>query len=209
MRWARGINTATSAMLAAVAGRFEEAEARYTEADGLFQRVGAHHATAPRTLGLWTIRLTQRREADLEPAVREVYESVGTPVAVAHALVLARLGRLDEAAAVPFPARPVTDHLYGMELDYRAELAVLLDDRDTARELIGSLLPLREQFAGTAGGAYATRPLAHALADLYRLVGERRLAADAYALAERVARIWGSPHHVAAARRALAEPTGS
>ncbi|MET8075688.1 BTAD domain-containing putative transcriptional regulator [Streptomyces sp. NPDC005303] len=208
MRWAQGINTATSAMLAAVAGRFEEAEARYTEADGLFQRVGAHHATAPRTLGLWTIRLTQRREADLEPAVREVYESVGTPVAVAHALVLARLGRLDEAAAVPFPVRPVTDHLYGMELDYRAELAVLLDDRETAESLIGSLLPLKEQFAGTAGGAYATRPLAHALADLYLLVGERGLAAGAYTLAERVARVWGSPHHMAAARRALGEITG-
>ncbi|MEU0429805.1 AAA family ATPase [Streptomyces canus] len=207
MRWAQGINTVTSAMLAAVAGRFEEAEARYAEADGLFQRVGAHHATAPRTLGLWTIRLTQRREADLEPAVREVYASVGTPVAVAHALVLARLGRLDEAAAVPFPARPVTDHLYGMELDYRAELAVLLKDPDTATSLIGALLPLKEQFAGTPGGAYATRPLAHALGDLYRLVGERRLAAGAYALAERVARVWGSPHHVAAARRALAELT--
>ncbi|MFC8677218.1 BTAD domain-containing putative transcriptional regulator [Streptomyces griseorubiginosus] len=204
MRWARGINTATSAMLAAVAGRFEEAEARYTEADGLFQRVGAHHATAPRTLGLWTIRLAQHREAELEPAVREVYESVGTPVAVAHALVLARLGRLDEAAAVPFPARPVTDHLYGMELDYRAELAVLLDDRDTAQSLIGALLPLKEQFAGVAGGAYATRPLAHALGDLYRLAGERGLAAGAYALAGRVARVWGSPHHMTAADEALA-----
>ncbi|WP_330266803.1 BTAD domain-containing putative transcriptional regulator [Streptomyces griseorubiginosus] len=209
MRWAQGINTATSAMLAAVAGRFAEAEARYTEADGLFQRVGAHHATAPRTLGLWTIRLTQRREADLEPAVREVYESVGTPVAVAHALVLARLGRLDEAAAVPFPARPVTDHLYGMELDYRAELAVLLRDRDTAQSLIGALLPLKEQFAGAAGGAYVTRPLAHALADLYLFLGERGPAADAYALAERVARVWGSPHHLAAARRALGRLTGS
>ncbi|MCL6733221.1 BTAD domain-containing putative transcriptional regulator [Streptomyces neyagawaensis] len=209
MRWAQGINTATSAMLAAVAGRFEEAEARYTEADGLFQRVGAHHATAPRTLGLWTIRLAQRREAELEPAVREVYESVGTPVAVAHALVLARLGRLDEAAAVPFPARPVTDHLYGMELDYRAELAVLLDDRDTAESLIGPLLPLKEQFGGTAGGAYATRPLAHALGDLYLLVGERGAAADAYALADRVARVWGSPHQVTAARRALAELIGN
>ncbi|WP_106961058.1 BTAD domain-containing putative transcriptional regulator [Streptomyces sp. 351MFTsu5.1] len=205
MRWARGINTVTSAMLAAVAGRFAEAEARYTEADGLFQRVGAHHATAPRTLGLWTVRLAQRREAELEPAVREVYESVGTPVAVAHALVLARLGRLDEAAAVPFPARPVTDHLYGMELDYRAELAVLLDDRDTAESLIGALLPLKEQFAGVAGGAYATRPLAHALGDLYRLGGERGLAAEAYALAERVARAWGSPHHTTAAGRALAD----
>ena len=209
MRWAQGINTATSAMLAAVAGRFPEAEARYTEADGLFQRVGAHHATAPRTLGLWTIRLTQRREADLEPAVREVYESVGTPVAVAHALVLARLGRLDEAATVPFPARPVTDHLYGMELDYRAELAVLLRDRDTAQSLIGALLPLKEQFAGAAGGAYVTRPLAHALADLYLFLGERGPAADAYALAERVARVWGSPHHLAAARRALGRLTGS
>ncbi|MFC8435711.1 BTAD domain-containing putative transcriptional regulator [Streptomyces sp. NPDC057253] len=208
MRWAQGINTVTSAMLATVAGRFEEAEARYTEADGLFQRVGAQHATGPRTLGLWTIRLAQRREAELAPAVREVYESVGTPVAVAHALVLARLGRLDEAAAVPFPARPVTDHLYGMELDYRAELAVLLDDRDTAEALIGPLLPLKEQFAGTAGGAYATRPLAHALADLYLLVGERGAAADACALAERVARVWGSPHHVTAARRALAKLTG-
>ncbi|WP_020116525.1 hypothetical protein [Streptomyces canus] len=118
----------------------------------------------------------QRREAELEPAVREVYESVGTPVAVAHALVLARLGRLDEAAAVPFPARPVTDHLCGMELDHRAELAVLPDDRDTAGSLIASPLPLREQFAGTPGGACATRPLAHALADLYRFLGERAAA---------------------------------
>lgn len=208
MRWAQGINTATSAMLAAVTGRFEEAEARYTEADGLFQRVGAHHATAPRTLGLWTIRLAQRREAELEPAVREVYEAVGTPVAVAHALVLARLGRLDEAAAVPFPVRPVTDHLYGMELDYRAELAVLLEDRDTAESLIGALLPLKEQFAGVAGGAYATRPLAHALGDLYRLVGDPGPAAEAYALAERVARIWDAPHHMTAAHRALTELSG-
>ncbi|MEU1477000.1 BTAD domain-containing putative transcriptional regulator [Streptomyces sp. NPDC005760] len=209
MRWAQGINTVTSAMLAAIAGRFEEAEARYTEADGLFQRVGAHHATAPRTLGLWSIRFTQRREAEIEQDVREVYAAVGTPVAVAHALLLARLGRLDEAAAVPFPARPVTDHLYGMELDYRSELAVLLDDRDAAHALIEALLPLQEQFAGTAGGAYATRPLAHALADLYRLVGERRLAAGAYALAERIARVWGSPHHVAAARRAAVRLDGS
>ncbi|MGW2698702.1 BTAD domain-containing putative transcriptional regulator [Streptomyces sp. NPDC001340] len=209
MRWAQGINATTSAMLAAVAGRFDEAEARYAEADDLFQRVGAHHATGPRTLGLWTIRLTQRREADIEPVVREVHAAVGAPVAVAYALVLARLGRLAEARAVSFPPRPVTDHLYGVELDYRCELAVLQEDRDTARMLIGHLLPLRGQFAGAAGGAYATRPLAHALADLYRLVGEAQPAADAYALAERVARAWHSPHHVAAARRAAERLPGT
>ncbi|MBE8469662.1 AAA family ATPase [Streptomyces sp. 3R004] len=192
MRWAQGINVATSAMLATVAGRFEEAEARYAEAEGLFQRVGTHHATGPRTLGLWTIRLAQGREADIEADVRAVHAAVGAPVAVALALVLARLGRPAEARAVELPVRPVTDHLYGVELDYRSQLAVLLGDRDAARMLIGHLLPLREQFAGTAGGAYATRPLAHALGDLYRFLGEERHAADAYAVAERVARAWGA-----------------
>jgi len=192
MRWAQGINVATSAMLAAVAGRFEEAEARYAEAEGLFQRVGTQHATGPRKLGLWTIRLTQGREAEIEADVRAVHAAVGAPVAVALALVLARLGRLEEARAVRFPARPVTDHLYGLELDYRSQLAVLLDDRDTARMLTGHLLPLREQFAGTAGGAYATRPVAQALGDLYRFLGEERHAADAYGVAERVARAWGA-----------------
>ncbi|MFD7136366.1 BTAD domain-containing putative transcriptional regulator [Streptomyces sp. NPDC059894] len=207
MLWAQGLNAATSAMLATVTGRFDEAEARYAEADGLLQRVGAHHATGPRTLGLMTIRLTQGRTAEIEPVVRDLHAAVGAPVAVAHALVLARLGRLDEARAVSFPPRPVTDHLYGVELDYRCELAVLQGDADTAEMLIGQLLPVREQFGGTAGGAYATRPLAHALGDLYRLLGEDRGAADAYALAERVALAWASAPHADAARRAAAHLT--
>jgi len=191
-------------MLATVAGRFDEAEARYAAADGLFQRVGAHHATGPRTLGLITIRLAQQRAADIEPVVRDLYATIGVPVAVAHALVLARLGRLEEAAAVAVPRRPVTDHLYGVELDYRCELAVLLGAKDTAAMLIEHLLPIRDQFAGTAGAAYATRPLAHALAELYRLVGDDRAAADNYALAERVARAWDSPHRVIEARQGAA-----
>ncbi|MFD4047934.1 hypothetical protein ACFWSF_20425 [Streptomyces sp. NPDC058611] len=205
MLWARGINATSRAMLAAVEGRFTEAEARYAQADELFQRVGAHHATGPRTLGLWTIRFTQGRTGDIARSVREVFEAVGAPVAVAHALVLARQGRLDEAREVPVPARPVTDHLYGVELDYRSELAVLHADTGTAATLVEHLLPIREQFAGAAGAAYATRPLAHPLADLYRLLGAHREAAGAYALAERVARTWNAPHHVEAARRAAAD----
>ncbi|MGW1559331.1 BTAD domain-containing putative transcriptional regulator [Streptomyces sp. NPDC002144] len=205
MVWAQGIAAATSAMLAAVYGRFDEAEARYAEADGLLRRVGAHHATGPRTLGLITIRLAQGRADDIEPVVRDLHAEIGTPVAVAHALVLARLGRLDEAAAVSFLPRPVTDHLYGIELDYRCEVAVLLGDTDTAALLIEHILPIRDQFAGTAGAAYATRPLAHALADLYRLLGEDRAAAEHYALAERVALAWDAPHRVTEARRAAVQ----
>ncbi|MER6789354.1 BTAD domain-containing putative transcriptional regulator [Streptomyces sp. NPDC000658] len=204
MVWAQGIAATTSAMLATVSGRFDEAEARYAAAEGLFQRVGAHYATGPRLLGMITIRLAQDRVAELEPAVRDLYTAIGTPVAVAQALVLARLGRLEEAAAVPLPPLPVTDHLYGLELDYRCEVAVLLRDAATAVGLIERLLPIRHQFAGTAGAAYATRPLAHGLADLCRLLGEDRAAADNYALAERVALAWDSPHRAAEARRASA-----
>ncbi|MEU8844069.1 BTAD domain-containing putative transcriptional regulator [Streptomyces roseus] len=205
MLWARGLNATTGAMLAAVEGRFTEAEERYAQAEELFRRVGAHRATGPRTLGLWTIRFTQGRTADIERSVREVHEEVGAPVAVAHALLLARQGRLDEAREIPFPAVPVTDHLYGIELDYRSELAVLWRDTTTAGLLAGHLLPLQDQFGGAAGVAYATRPLAHPLGDLYCLLGEEEAAAEAYARAERVALAWNSPLHAASARRAAAE----
>ncbi|WP_405885980.1 BTAD domain-containing putative transcriptional regulator [Streptomyces sp. NBC_01384] len=205
MVWAQGINTATSAMLASIAGRFEEAESQYTEAAVLLQRVGSHQAQSLRTLGVITIRLAQGRTAEIEPVMRGVYESVGAPVGVALALVLARLGRLDEARAVSFPAEPVTDHLYGMELDFRSQLAVLHDDLETAATLTEHLLPLRQQLAGAAGAVYATRPLAHALADLYRLLGEEQAAAENYALAEHTALTWGSPHLAASACRAVAE----
>ncbi|MFJ1567949.1 hypothetical protein ACIOG8_27680 [Streptomyces erythrochromogenes] len=98
----------------------------------------------------------------------------------------------------------MTDHLYGIELDYRSELAVRHGDTSAAAMPIGHLLPVRAQFAGAAGAAYATRPLAHPLADLHRLLGDHGAAADAYLLAERVARAWKAPHRAAAARRASA-----
>ncbi|MEU6194761.1 BTAD domain-containing putative transcriptional regulator [Streptomyces sp. NPDC047061] len=205
MVWAQGLSAATSAMLATVAGRFEAAEAAYAEADTLLQRVGAHHATGLRTLAVITMRFVQGRVAEIEPVVRAVYESAGAPVAVAQALVLARLGRLDEALAVPVAPEPLQDHLYGLELDFRAQLAVLHRDHDSAAALLGHLLPLRDQLAGAAGAVYASRPLAHALADLHRLLGEDRAAAEGYALAERTAHAWGSAHLAADARRAAAD----
>ncbi|RPE46499.1 transcriptional regulator [Streptomyces sp. Ag109_O5-1] len=205
MVWAQGLSAATSAMLAVVTGRFEAAEAGYAEADTLLQRVGAHHATGLRTLGLISMRLAQDRVAEIEPMVHAVYESAGGSVAVAHALVLARLGRLDEARAVPVSPDPLQDHLYGLELDFRAQLAVLHRDHEAAVALLGHLLPVRDQLAGAAGAAYASRPLAHALADLHRLLGEDRDAAEGYAQAERTAHAWGSAHLAASARRAAAE----
>lgn len=205
MLWAQGLGAASSAMLAAVAGRFDAAEALYAEADGLLQRVGAHHATGLRTLGLSTVRLAQGRVTEVERMIRAVYDQAGPSVGVLLALVLTRLGRSDEASEVRFPAEPVTDHLYGIELDYRSQLAVLHDDHATAAALIERMLPFRDQLAGAAGTAYASRPVAHALGDLHRLLGEDRSAAEHYALAARTARAWGSPHLTAAADRAAAD----
>ncbi|WP_432423128.1 BTAD domain-containing putative transcriptional regulator [Streptomyces pseudovenezuelae] len=205
MLWAQGLNAATTAMLATVAGHFDAAEAWYAEADGLGRRVGARHATRLRTLGLITIRLARGRTAEIEPLMREVYEAVGAPVGVALALALAHVGRLDEAREVQRPDAIVTDHLYGIDLDFRSQLAVLHGDLEEAAALVEHLLPLRNQLAGAAGAAYATRPLAHALADLYRLLGEDRAAAEHYALAERTARAWSSTHLTANARRAAEE----
>ncbi|MEV0738114.1 BTAD domain-containing putative transcriptional regulator [Streptomyces sp. NPDC050549] len=201
---AQGLGVATSAMLATVTGRFDAAEARYAEADVLLRRVGSHHARGLHTLGLTSIRLAQDRMAEIEPVMRKVYETVGAPVGVALALILARLGRLDESLAVRCPPEPVTDHLYGLELDFRAQLAVLHGDLDLASALVPQLLPVRDQLAGAAGAAYATRPLAHALADLHRLLGEDAPAADNYTLAEHTALAWGSTHLADRAREANA-----
>ncbi|MFE2420635.1 BTAD domain-containing putative transcriptional regulator [Streptomyces hokutonensis] len=204
MVWAQSLGVATSAMLATVVGRFDAAEAGYAEADSLLRRVGSHHARGLHTLGLTTIRLAQDRVAEIEPVMRKVYETVGAPCGVALALILARLGRLDESLAVRCPPEPVTDHLYGLELDFRAQLAVLHGDLDLASALVPQLLPVRDQLAGAAGAAYATRPLAHALADLYRLLGEDGPAADHYTLAEHTALTWGSTHLADRAREAMA-----
>ncbi|MFD4876537.1 BTAD domain-containing putative transcriptional regulator [Streptomyces sp. NPDC058420] len=205
MVWAQGLNTVTNAMLATIAGRFDAAEAKYAEADGLLRRVGARHAAGLGTLGMITVRLAQGRVTDVETLIRDVYDAVGAPVGVALALVLARLGRFDEAREIRCPAEPVADHLYGMDLDFRSQLAILYGDMETAAALAERLLPLRHQLAGAAGAAYATRPLAHVLADLYRFLGEDRAAADNYALAESTARAWSSPHLAADARRAAEE----
>ncbi|WP_406465167.1 BTAD domain-containing putative transcriptional regulator [Streptomyces sp. NBC_01622] len=55
-----------------------------------------------------------------------------------------------------------------------------------------------------AGSTDAARPLAHALADLHRLLGEDGPAADNYNLAEHTALAWGSAHLADRAREAMA-----
>ncbi|QMU80479.1 AAA family ATPase [Streptacidiphilus sp. PB12-B1b] len=204
MLWAQAINSSTMAMLAHVEGRFEAAEAGYAETRELARRAGAAHGDDLYTLGLVTVRLTQERTGEVEAVMRGVYEKLGPSAGYSYALVLARQGRIEEARALHWTPGPMPDHLYGLDIEFRAQLAHLLEDREAAHGLIRLLLPIRGQLAGGAGTAYATRPLAHALGDLCRLVGDDEAAAENYALAEAVAVQWGSAHLAAGARTAAA-----
>jgi hypothetical protein len=209
MVWAQGLTVTTTAMLETIAGRFDAAEAAYTAAAEVLQRVGARHAPGMRTLGVALVALARGDLAGVEKVARAVYAEAGEPTGVLLALVLAHLRKHDESHAVRFRHEPVADHLYGVELDLRARLAVLRRDTAAAARLLPLLRPVREQLAGAAGAAYATRPLAHALADLHMLLGDERAAAENYALAERTALAWESKHLTMAARRALAPLTAA
>ncbi|MFD4560561.1 BTAD domain-containing putative transcriptional regulator [Streptomyces sp. NPDC058469] len=200
---AEAVTLSTMAMLAHVEGRFDEAEAGYADIRDRLRRSGSSHGDVVYGLGLITIRLNQGRHQELEQQLQ-----ASTPLGgeAALALVLARQGKFDQALALSTTVAPVPDHLYGIALAIRAELAALLGDRATAQVLIPLLLPLRDQLAGAASTSFAFRPLAHSLGELYRLLGDEPEARSQFAHAEKVARQWGSAHLAAAARAAAVRP---
>ncbi|MGW3097943.1 BTAD domain-containing putative transcriptional regulator [Streptomyces sp. NPDC001102] len=202
------INLTTLGMLAHVEGRFGEAEATYTQAREVLRVHGSPHGDLVRVLGLTTVRLSSGRPGEAEPLLRTLAPGAVPTVDLALAVVLARQGEDEQAYALgrrsPAAVPVVPDHLYGIALTLRAELAVRLGDVDSARELVPLLLPLRTQLAGAASISFVTRPYAHSLGELYRLLGDEPEARAQFALAEDVAHRWGSRHMAEAARAASA-----
>ncbi|MFD9379338.1 BTAD domain-containing putative transcriptional regulator [Streptomyces sp. NPDC059999] len=204
---AEAINLSTLAMLAHVEGRFADAEAGYAEVRDRLRANGSSHGDFVHVLGLTTVRLSQGRPSDAEPLLRAVDDGSAPLARLALAVVLARQGRTDRVHALGPLSTGVPDHLYSIALTLRAELACLLRDRSAARELLPLLLPARDQLAGAAGISFVTRPLAHALGEIHRLLGDEPEALRHFARAEEVARRWRSPHLEAAARAAVAAGT--
>ncbi|MEV8545609.1 BTAD domain-containing putative transcriptional regulator [Streptomyces sp. NPDC051572] len=201
---AEGVNLATLAMLARVEGRFTESEACYTEARERLRSHGVPDCDFVRTLGLTTVRLSQGRPDEAEQLLRAL-STGSTPIAgLALAVALARQGKDEQAyelsRRIPSSAPVVPDHLYGIDLSFRAELTALLGDMSAAYGLVPLLLPVRAQLAGAGSISFATRPFAHSLGELYRLLGDEEEARRQFALAEDVARQWGSLHMAEAAR---------
>ncbi|MFY1668854.1 BTAD domain-containing putative transcriptional regulator [Plantactinospora sp. WMMB334] len=197
------VHRATLAMLDHAQGRFDEAEARYDDVRDRMSRYGSLHSWRLHAFAICTIRFSQGRHAELEPLVRALYDVVGPIAGDALTIVLARQGRLDEARKIRRAVRVRPDAFHGILATLRAETAVLLGQHGAAPELIRRLLPLRDQVAGAASNSVVLRPVAHALGDLYRLVGDDRAAEREFAHAVQVARGWDSAHWMAAARSAM------
>ncbi|WP_405884592.1 AAA family ATPase [Streptomyces sp. NBC_01136] len=203
---AEAVNLSTLAMLAHVEGRFAESEARYTEVRDRLRAHGSPYGDFVHVLGLTTVRLGQGRPRESELLLRTLPPESTPTAELALGVVLARQGARDRAYTfgrrIPIAVPVVPDHLYGIALSLRAELAFLLGDMTAAVELIPLLLPLRTQLAGAASVSFATRPFAHSLGELNRLLGDEAEALREFARAEDVARRWGSRHMVDAARAA-------
>ena len=198
------VGRCAQAMLAHVAGRFDEAERRYAEACAQMARHGSLHADGIDTLATVTIRASQHRMAEYAPAVQELDARFGPLAVDARAVALAAAGRLEEAGAVLDGAPPLRpDFYFSVFATLRAMAVVAVGRRQPAEELYAALLPVSGQLAGAASTSLAMRPVAHTLAELARLLGRREAVAEHLDEAVAVARAWEAPRWEA---EALAVP---
>jgi hypothetical protein len=130
------VGRCAQAMLAHVAGRFDEAERRYAEACAQMARHGSLHADGIDTLATVTIRASQHRMADYAPAVQELDTRFGPLAADARAVALAAAGRPDAARAVLDGAPPLRpDFYFSIFATLRAMAVVAVGQREPAEEL--------------------------------------------------------------------------
>jgi hypothetical protein len=200
-----GIGRCAHAMLAHIAGRFEEAEQAYADAGAHLDRHGSPHGTGVGTLATVTIRVSQQRIAEYAPIAAALQGDFGPPAVDVAALALAATGDHDRARALltdPPPLRP--DFYFSIFATLRAMTAVAVGDRDLADELYAALLPLRHQLAGVASTSLAMRPVAHTLAELAQLLGRTTAAIEHLTEAVAVTETWRAAVWRAAAHHALA-----
>ena len=202
----QAVGLSAQAMLAHIAGRFDDAERLYAEACTHLERHGSPHAAGFGVLATVTIRASQHRLAEFAPAAAALHEQYG-PIAVdAAAAALAAAGRHDQARAVlrdPPPLRP--DFYFSVFATLRAMAVVAIGDRELAEELYAALLPVAgptrrrgEHLAGDAAGR------AHPRRTGPRCSGGPPPPPSTSPPPSAVAGAWQAPVWQADARRALA-----
>jgi hypothetical protein len=200
----RAVGLSSQAMLAHIAGRFDDAERLYADACAHLERHGSPHAAGFAVMATVTVRASQHRLAEFAPAAAALHAQYGALAVDATAAALAAAGRHEEARAVlsdPPPLRP--DFYFSVFATLRAFAAVAIGHRELAEDLYAALLPVQDRLAGAASTSLAMRPIAHTLGELAHLL-DRPVAADHLATAVEVAGVWRAPVWRADARRVLA-----
>ncbi|MEV5412960.1 BTAD domain-containing putative transcriptional regulator [Thermopolyspora sp. NPDC052614] len=186
-----------------IKGEFDRAERAYTEAADRMLRAGAVNAVPMGVLGRMMVRLARGGGGESLAELRMMYEIAPAGVADFLARVLVAAGRLDEARDVWLPRRvPQEDYYWLLRYALRAEVAVALGDKETARDCYALLLPWERELAGLHSGSVTAGPVAHTLGEVAELLGRADAAAGHYAVAAEVARAVGSPHWERRARQA-------
>jgi hypothetical protein len=175
------------AMLAVMAGRFDEAERRLEEAFALGSEIGEPDAAGVRAEQLWEIRSAQGRRMELagDPAVSgldpDSREALG--FALLAQLELGDLERVKAQAPLLLdeldPGELPRNQSWTANLTYAAELAAAVGDAEACRRLYQALEPLRETTAVTTAAVTFKGAVAHHLGVLAAALG-RRAEAEAH-----------------------------
>ena len=175
------------AMLAVLAGRFDEAERRLEAAYALGTEIGEPDAGGVRAEQLWEVRSSQGRRMDLASDIARTSLDPDSREAQAFALLAQlELGDVEPLAAA---ARQLLDELDPAEvprnqnwttnLTYAAELAAAIGDPLRCERLYRALEPLRETTAVTTAAVTFKGAVDHHLGILAAALG-RREAAEAH-----------------------------
>jgi DNA-binding SARP family transcriptional activator len=199
---ARAVTALRHVMTATAHGEFGRAEETLAAAVDALKAADAMQPTGVSLLALACIREPQQRMDSMLPLALRAWERTRPRLESIPVLALLAAGREREARAIHaqrVPLRP--DFAFGVLAGLRARAALALDDRAEAATLYQALQPFRDRVAGASSLSMLHRPVAQTLGELALRLGHEEAAAEHFHRAEAVARLWRSPHWVAAARR--------
>ncbi|MEV7214710.1 BTAD domain-containing putative transcriptional regulator [Kitasatospora cineracea] len=193
-------------MLELAADRIDAATALYDQGLAGLQARASLHAGGLGALIRVVIAHRQGRLAEILPLIEEHRAQYGDLIADVTALALLAAGRgPDEARRARSERREIQDDYFrSLFLQLRADLAIALDEREEAAELLDRLRPLAHLVAGAASTSIAARPIALTLGDLARHLGRPAEAAAHFRQAHEIARRWEAPGWTAEALAGLA-----
>ncbi len=191
--------------IAHLTGRLDDAEADYLRATGLLMDSGHFDAAGIRLLAVLTVRISQRRTAELVDLLASLDTEADALARDLRSVPLLAAGRRDEAARLRAELPPVPhDFFRGLVLTFRGMAAAGLGDPVEAATVERDLLAYRGQVGGGGTGSFVIGPVDTVLGDLAVTLGRPEQAAEFYRSALDLAQRCGNDAWAEQARHRLA-----